>query len=321
MYVNQRMSTVEIQNITGFNNTTIGRMLHRHGVKVSRTTKLTKLDPAVVNEICERYVSGETTRELGQCYLMTDNSIAKILRQNNIEIRKAAIRSPIKNHNYFHEIDTKEKAYFLGWMITDGSVVVSHNELHPQPVISLCMIEQDKYILERFLTELDGDISKIGIHHKERKNPLAYYRFSSYEMAEDLSKYGVVPNKSWITYLPMIREDLMPHLIRGIFDGDGTITIGKQNGLGRFAFYGSEEICLNIRDYLNKTLGFGLHKVSKSTCYHVWYSSMNDNIRFFDYIYNDSEGLRLERKYMKFLQDYNTRNSRQGNTEVTQQIA
>jgi hypothetical protein len=42
-------------------------------------------------------------------------------------------------------------------------------------------------------------------------------------MAEDLSKYGVVPRKSYYTYLPKIDDKYMNHLIRGILDGDGSI--------------------------------------------------------------------------------------------------
>lgn len=43
-------------------------------------------------------------------------------------------------------------------------------------------------------------------------------------MAKDLSQYGVIPRKSAFTYLPKnIPINLMNHLIRGIFDGDGSI--------------------------------------------------------------------------------------------------
>lgn len=43
-------------------------------------------------------------------------------------------------------------------------------------------------------------------------------------MAMDLSKFGVVPRKTSTTFLPEIKESLMPHLIRGLIDGDGWIT-------------------------------------------------------------------------------------------------
>lgn len=42
-------------------------------------------------------------------------------------------------------------------------------------------------------------------------------------MAEDLAKYGVIPRKTLHTYLPNINEQYLPHLVRGIFDGDGSI--------------------------------------------------------------------------------------------------
>lgn len=42
-------------------------------------------------------------------------------------------------------------------------------------------------------------------------------------MASDLAKYGVIPRKTPHTYLPEVTEEYLSHLIRGIFDGDGSI--------------------------------------------------------------------------------------------------
>jgi len=42
-------------------------------------------------------------------------------------------------------------------------------------------------------------------------------------MATDLEKFGVVPRKTLLTFLPSLSPELMPHLIRGIIDGDGSI--------------------------------------------------------------------------------------------------
>lgn len=42
-------------------------------------------------------------------------------------------------------------------------------------------------------------------------------------MAKDLSKYGVIPRKTLVSFLPTIDDQYMNHLIRGILDGDGSI--------------------------------------------------------------------------------------------------
>ena len=46
------------------------------------------------------------------------------------------------NENYFEQIDTQEKAYFLGFLWADGC--------NCNGVIHLVLQEKDKYILEKF---------------------------------------------------------------------------------------------------------------------------------------------------------------------------
>ncbi|WP_421021935.1 hypothetical protein, partial [Klebsiella pneumoniae] len=78
---------------------------------------------------------------------------------------------------------------------------------------------EDKYILDKLNQELNGT-GKIYEPKKRNEASLAY---SSKELFDDLGKYGIVPNKTFSAYVPAIDKELMPHLIRGIFDGDGTV--------------------------------------------------------------------------------------------------
>lgn len=86
-----------------------------------------------------------------------------------------------------------------------------------------------------------------------------------------------------------------------MFDGDGTITIDK-NGYGHIAFYGSKTICVQISEYLNKKLGLNKNKVSKTTCYHVWYGGRKLVKDMMNLLYNDCGEFYLKRKYLKFKQ-------------------
>ena len=65
----------------------------------------------------------------------------------------------------------------------------------------------------------------------EYKNYNNKYIFGAHitsdKMFSDLCKHGCVPNKSLILTFPVITEELIPHFIRGYFDGDGGITIRK----------------------------------------------------------------------------------------------
>lgn len=80
-----------------------------------------------------------------------------------------------------------------------------------EKVISLEIHNNDRYILELFANILDADNDIVKNFEKRNHT---HIRFASNQMANDLEQYGVVSNKSHTTYLPQLREDLMPHLLR-----------------------------------------------------------------------------------------------------------
>lgn len=253
MYVNQRMTTVDIARVLNCNNTSVGKLLAKNGIPRiyhGGSNRFSKEDKATMKDL---YEQGYTTIEIGKMFHCCDNTVAKYIREQDGSLRRGVRRSCVKHHDYFHCIDTPAKAYFLGWMITDGCVV-DPGESRPDraPIISIELHERDKYIIELFAMELGADKEKVHIHEKKHH---AYFRFASQEMADDLAQYGVVFRKSMMNYMPKISEDLMPHLLRGMFDGNGTITLDKRHGSAHIAYYGSEQLCFGVRDYLHQTLG------------------------------------------------------------------
>jgi intein-encoded DNA endonuclease-like protein len=300
MYTSDGLNTVQIAKILGCSDSSVGRLLAKNNIPRIYKPYKEKTTPKDNIEICKLYVDGMTTEEIGRMYSVTDNTIAKILRKNGVCLRKAIRRSLVTNHDYFAEIDSPDKAYFLGWMITDGSIIRSETRPDRRDIISLEIVAQDIKVLKLFANAIGAPESIVKETHTRQGNEHCYMHFTSQKMSDDLSQYGVVRRKTWTTYLPILKEELMPHLIRGIFDGNGTITIDKY-GYARFAFFGSENLCVGIRDYLESILGFPHHKVSKSTCYHVWYSGKKDTPTFFNYIYNNCGDYFLDRKREKFL--------------------
>lgn len=296
MYCNKRMTTVEIGKELGFCDSTVGRFLRRNNIPIVYSQRNKILTNEQEKDICARYKNGETTIEIGNKYNLCDRTVAKILRKNNVALRKAIRRSQITRHDYFEIIDSKEKAYFLGWMISDGSIVKPKTRPDRSRIISLELKSDDRYILEMFAKQL-GALPDIVKDFKKRSH--SHIRFASEKMAEDLSNYGVVVRKTMANKLPVLSNDLMSHMIRGYFDGNGTISIDKR-GIAHFGFYGSEEVCTQIRDILAKELGFNRNKVSKSTCFHVWYGGNGVALKLFNYLYKDCDVFYLKRKFCKF---------------------
>jgi hypothetical protein len=300
---NEGYNTVSISKKIGRCQSGVERFLKREclydGV---RNIEISKED---IKNIGFRYQNGETAKEILVDYypnIKSENTIISIVQQCNQFPRRRGARSTIKNHHYFEIIDTPEKAYWLGFWIADGSVSMPKRKSR-SATLALSLKREDRYLLELFKQAVDGKFAitptrscfKIG--------------FSSDKMATDLAKYNVVPNKSKLNLgLPAIPFNLVPHLIRGIFDGDGTVYL-TSNYL-RFGFYGANLLCNDIKDYLSKHHNLNNNKVfNKGTVSMVYYGSQKDICTFYNLIYTDAS-IFMKRKRQKF--DYYL-----ANTEIT----
>lgn len=88
------------------------------------------------------------------------------------------------------------------------------------------------------------------------------FKVNSNKICKDLEKFGVIPRKSGKEIIPQIENTLLPHFIRGYFDGDGCCynkTINKSAKHGGKLFNKIIFVCLN-KDFL-KSLKLLLNNV------------------------------------------------------------
>jgi hypothetical protein len=123
------------------------------------------------------------------------------------------------DNSFFDIIDTEEKAYFLGWMLADGTI--SNN----QNIISLEVGIKDIDIIYKFRDTLKSEHA-IGIR-RHGDHISARLQFRSSHMVKSLASLGVVSKKSLIAIAPVIQSDLERHFWRGVVDGDGHINISR----------------------------------------------------------------------------------------------
>lgn len=119
-----------------------------------------------------------------------------------------------RNHDIddsaFDKIDVDWKAYLLGLLMADGSIRGNQVRLKLQ--------KKDVMLLEqiRTLLCLTRPLSQDGA------SQMLY--FSSKQIGFALMNYGMRRNKTTrLSSLPPIPAEMMPHFVRGFFDGDGTI--------------------------------------------------------------------------------------------------
>lgn len=160
------------------------------------------------------------------------------------------------NKDYFNNIDTDEKAYFLGFLYADGYHLPRRNRISIQLAIkdieilrkiSFAIFSKD-YVKEH--------ISKIAYLDGRPIGPTKYARLeiNNKQISEDLLRLGLINAKSLICEFPrFLSQDLLFSFLRGYFDGDGCLTYSLRGGSDRkycLKFACSDVFALQLTEFL-----------------------------------------------------------------------
>lgn len=123
--------------------------------------------------------------------------------------------------NFFEIIDSEEKAYFLGFLFADGYVNEKNN------VVDITIHHKDKEILDALVESIYPEGRPLMVVKRE------YVRLviNSSKFVADLVKHGCVQAKTFVLKFPHIPEIFQRDFIRGYFDGDGSICVGRDDTL------------------------------------------------------------------------------------------
>lgn len=223
----------------------------------------------------------------------SETAIELYCNKHNIQYIDGRVHRTL-NHNFLDKIDTPEKAYFLGWFVTDGHLDTKANRI--------CFCLADKEPLEMFnkIFSIEQNIREYEATRHNRKN-LFHWCVSSESLSAALQRMGYTNNKTFTVKYPDIPDELLYHFCRGCIDGDGCIHIQKENGkLGtlRVNLVGTEHLLSTIKYKINATT-----KICKRQNIFSWSFSGKFATNVLHKVYANSQGLRLTRKYDIFI-DY-----------------
>lgn len=293
---NNGLSCKKIGEKLKMNTTTIFNILKRNNITLRTKGGIEKLP---INKIKNMYINDhQTLKQISEHFNVTIETIRSLILKENIKIRNMSEHhNPNLNHDYFENINNEYKAYFLGFLITDGNIGKTDlKNGKPTKSIKFSLKKEDKYILEIFKSQL-GEENLCLYDDKRGCSTLTVY---SKKLTNDLKKYGVVTNKTWKTFLPSLDEGLMKHLIRGLIDGDGWITYhitskGK-NGYG-LGLCGNKDLVIDVKNYLcNKLNVYNIKPNIRNKLYSIKWGSKKDILTICNYLYNESN-VYLYRKY------------------------
>ena len=224
------------------------------------------------------------------------------------------------NDRYFEQIDTEEKAYFLGLLYADGCISSDSN------AIQIALQEEDDYILEIFKKCINSNkplgfiksrevLGFKGLHKKYYRKNQKIFVINSPRIKKQLLNLGLMSNKSLIITFPNYLSDTMlQHFIRGYFDGDGSISVSSKNKWS-ISIASNKEFSEALFVYLHTNdIKSTITKHYKNNVYYNRITGRLNCIDFYTFIYETSN-VHLIRKFDKFQQCINsTQVQRYGNT-------
>lgn len=239
--------------------------------------------------IIDFYLYGLTCQEISKRLGISRNTVSEILKNNNIIIKgRKGYHKYSFNEGYFDKIDNEHKAYWLGWLFSDG-----YNQQNKNTV-KLQIQAKDKKILELF----KKDINYNGPIRNTSNNQNLIFLISA-KFSYRLAQLGCIQNKSLVLKWPNeLSENLVRHFIRGYFDGDGCIS-GKGNYF-QLTVISTENICNKINEYFTPLIGVKkLENHPNNNITKRYRIGGNKQIKkLYDYMYNNST-VCLERKKKK----------------------
>lgn len=165
------------------------------------------------------------------------------------------------NHDIFENIDTEQKAYWLGMLYADGYIKTRKNINSIQICLGLKIL--DSYHVEKFSKFVESSLP-LKTRSTKLGTDQAMVAVSSVKMGKDLIRHGCVPRKSLILKPPTkttLPDNLNRHFIRGFFDGDGCICITKEKFCS-VMFYSTYNMVMWIQQTMKNELRFATSRTS-----------------------------------------------------------
>lgn len=230
------------------------------------------------------------------------------------------------NKDYFKEINSANKAYWLGFLYADGCITRTYkNEKLKNMSLEITLCNEDKHHLEKLRDCLESNLvihDKI-VHGKEKDYKSNRLIVSCTSMCRDLINLGCTPQKTYDIQFPtyeIVPYKYMRDFIRGFFDGDGCICTTIMSGKPHIELVitGMSGMLQSIADFLisEEVLRVEpkLHKDDRSKAYSMYMYGEDAVKDILDYLYKDAE-IYLDRKfnkYREFYKDYDENKPRYG---------
>jgi len=237
-----------------------------------------------------------SAHHLAEVFNCNRKTIFKVLRENNIFLPNLG---RFKKRIY---CDTKLfvnlsviSAYWAGFIAADGTL------FNRDKNVAISLNKRDIRHLYKFIKAIRSN-AQVGY---VKSNNSVHVSICSKSLFDSLIKLGITPNKSLTITHVTLPLSLMPHFIRGVFDGDGWIN-GRKITHVQFGIAGNRPFLQQIQDILIKRCHINRVKLyplsQRGKAYKLQYTG-SQIFRILNFLYKKSSyQTRLDRKYQKMLE-------------------
>lgn len=264
-------------------------------------------------EIYDYFTEEEKQYILDNYNIISNSEIARNIGRTTKQVSafgwgKGLLRDVVRydvDIRYFDKIDNEHKAYWLGFLYADGSIVESkRNGIVKTLCFKLELKADDESHIEKFNNDINSNYP-IKQRLANGKYPSSSVAISNKEFCDILIRQGCTLRKSLTLTFPnenIIPKHLIHHFIRGYFDGDGSISVGKTRSRYTINFVGTMNFLDDLQNIVHQETGLPLTNINNGGCgqaYKIYWGSIPNVKIWYEYLYKDTT-VYLDRKYERF---------------------
>ena len=116
--------------------------------------------------------------------------------------------------------------YILGYMAADGCVMVDKKRKNNPYSLNITSVDHEHLCS---IKKAFGSEHKISLKNNGRGGMAYQLQIRNRILGEDLIRLGIVPRKTFVLKPIKVSKKYFPDLVRGFFDGDGSVYLYKVN--------------------------------------------------------------------------------------------
>lgn len=255
----------------------------------------------------EMYISGTeiSTEKIAKQLKISRKRFAQWMRCQGVVITNSSIKYSC-DENFFENINTEEKAYWLGFLYADGSINERRTKEGRLKSIGLEINLNDKDYshLEKFNKSIKGNYKITTKVNKLKGKEYNSCRISigCTKMCRDLIKLGCTPRKSLTLVFPteeQVPKEFVRHFVRGYVDGDGSVMFSTNKKYSRLSIISTEDFLYECRDRMGWKTTNAIN--CSGSCGKAYILEYNGKyvLDYLKTLYENSN-IQLDRKYKKY---------------------